>query len=143
MIRYVGSVCIIAVLLLTLSACESDPVGKTVPVKGKVMVNGKPLTTGNVVFWPDEAKGNKLSGNLLPTSKIAEDGTYDLVTKGKPGAPPGAYKITVNAQTEVDSTKPETAKKLVPDKYTSKDKTPLEKNVADGAAAGTYDLDLK
>ena len=143
MIRYVGSVCMVSVLLLTLSACESDGIGKTVPVKGKVTVNGKALANASVVYWPDEAKGNKLSANLLPTGKTAEDGTYDLVTKGKPGAPPGAYKVTVNAHTEVDSTKPETAKKLVPDKYTSKEKTPLEKNVADGAAAGTYDLDLK
>ena len=143
MIRHVGAVCTVGVLLLSLSACEGDSVGKTVPVKGKVTVNGKALTRGSVVYWPDEAKGNKLSANLLPTSQIGQDGTYDLVTKGKPGAPPGAYKVTVNADTEVDSTKPETAKSLVPEKYTAKEKTPLEKNVTDNASAGTYDLDLK
>ena len=36
------------------------------------------------MYWPDEAKGNKLT--LTPMGKIREDGTYELVTKNKKGA---------------------------------------------------------
>jgi hypothetical protein len=138
--RQFGAIFGVGLLLLTLSACEADPVGKTVPVKGKVSVNGQALKTGSVVFWPDEGKGNKSA--FTPTGQI-QDGEYELNTKGKPGAPPGAYKVTVVSQTEVDSTKPDTAKSMVPPNYNVKEKTPLEKEVTENAAAGAYDLVIK
>ncbi len=141
MSRYVVSVCIVGLLVFSLAACEADPIGRTVPVKGKVTVNGQPLKRGSVIFWPDESKGNK--SEFKPNGQIGEDGSYVLNTRGKPGAPVGAYKVTVSAQTEVDSTKPETAKSLVPAIYSTKEKTKLLKEVTDNAAAGAYDLDLK
>jgi hypothetical protein len=136
-----GALCVVGFLLLSLTACEGDPIGRTVPVKGKVTVNGKALTAGSVVYWPDEGKGNK--SEFTPNGQIGADGSYELNTKGKPGAPPGAYKVTVNAQTVVDSTKPETAKPLVSDLYTTKAKTPLLKEVTENAAEGAYDLAVK
>jgi len=127
-------------LVVTLSACTDDPVGRTVPVKGKVTVKGVPLKNGSVAYWPDDGKDK---AGLTPTSQIREDGTYDLITRSKPGAPPGKYKVTVTAQTEVDSTKAETAKSLVPAVYNTKEKTPLVKEVVASPAAGAYDLELK
>jgi hypothetical protein len=141
MYRHRGAFCVVGLLLLSLTACTGDPVGPTVPVKGNVTVNGKPLKKGSVVYWPDEDKGNKLT--VAPMGLIGEDGSYELNTKGKPGAPVGAYKVTVQAQTEVDSTKPTSAKSLVPDVYATQAKTPLKKEVTENAAAGTYDLPIK
>ena len=125
-------------LCLSLPACgTSDPIGKTVPVKGKVTVDGQPLKQGSVAFWPKDGKGFEADG------QIAEDGTYELSTKGKPGAPPGSYKVTVMAQTSTDSTTPLKAKLLVPQKYTAKEKTDLVVDVVESPAAGAYDLNLK
>ena len=73
---------------------------------------------------------------------MAQDGTYELFTKGKPGAAPGAYKVTIAAQPVVDSTKPLEAKSLVPQEYTTKETTPLAVQVV--ATPGTaYDLEVK
>jgi hypothetical protein len=128
----------LAILCLTLSACGGgDSIGRTFPVKGKVLVDGKPLKQGSIVFWPKDGKGIEADG------LIAEDGTYQLSTKGKPGALPGSYTVTVMAQTNVDSTAPDTAKLLVPKKYTLKQETPLTREVVENASAGAYDLDLK
>jgi hypothetical protein len=132
---------VLGLLPLVLTGCTTDEVGRTVPVRGKVTVKGQPLKRGSVAFWPDDAKGNKTP--FTAAGQINEDGTYELSTKSKPGAPPGAYKVTVTAQTEVDSTNPEKAKSLVPPIYTTKEKTPLAREVVENAAAGTYDLDLK
>jgi len=83
-----------AVLLgcLTLAVgCSSGP--KLVTVSGKVTAGKVPLTSGAITFVPDESKGNK--AKVSPTGQINSDGTYSLMTNGKPGAPVGHYKVTV------------------------------------------------
>ena len=131
---------LLALLIFTLVSCTGDPVGQTFPVKGKVTVGGKTLTTGSVAFWADEAKGTKLA--FTPASQIAEDGSYDLFTNGKRGAPAGHYKVTIVAQAIPDSTAPEKTKSLVPDIYAKKETTTvLIEVVADGSK--TYDLTAK
>jgi hypothetical protein len=131
-----------SLLLLVVAACSGDdPVGSTVSVKGKVTVDGKPATHGGVSFWPDTAKGN--TSKYECSGAIAEDGTYTLYTRKKPGAPLGAYKVTVNIQTKADSTDPTKAKLELPKKYTSKETTPLTVEVVASPAAGAYDLDIK
>jgi hypothetical protein len=131
--------------LLALTAgivgCGSDSVGKTYPVKGKVTVNGKALTRGSVAFWPDASKGN--ASKLEAGGDIKEDGTYELFTSGKRGAPPGAYKVTIAAQTEADSTKPDKAKSLVPEAYTGKETTTLFIEVVESPSPNAYDLVVK
>jgi hypothetical protein len=131
----------LALLALALTSCTSDEVGHTVPVKGKVTVNGQPLKHGSVAFWPNEAKGNK--STLESSASINEDGTYELFTKGKAGARPGAYKVTIAAQTDVDSTKASQAKSLVPPNYGTKADTPLLIDVVESPAPGAYDLTVK
>ncbi len=132
---------VVGALLLSLAACSSDLVGRTVPVKGQVMVDGKPANHGGVVFWPDAAKGN--TSKYECAGPIAADGTYTLTTNGKVGAPPGAYKVTVMMQTKADSTDPSKAKLELPKEYTLKEKTPLAIEVVDNPAAGAYDLKIK
>ena len=128
-------------LLVSVSACN-DPVGRVVPVKGKVAVNGKALKTGSITFWPDESKGNKSQFEAGGT--IGEDGSYELFTKERKGAPPGAYKVTIVAQEIPDATKPEKAPpSLVPAVYNDKKTTTLTKEVVESPAAGAYDFDVK
>jgi len=77
--------CLLAVILLSGSACASDTVGRTVPVRGTVTVAGQELKTGSIVFWPDADKGN--TARFEAGAKITPEGTYELLTLGKPGAP--------------------------------------------------------
>jgi len=80
-----------ALLLGSLIGCgEPDKIGVTVPVSGKVLLDGAPLNTGAVSFHPDDSKGNKAA---IFASGTIKDGTYTLqstsTTNSKPGVPPG------------------------------------------------------
>lgn len=122
-----------------ISGCGGE---KLIPVSGKVtFADGKPLTSGSVMFKPDKAKGNTFSGEAI--GEINSSGEYTLQSRGKPGAPAGAYKVIVTSTgpTTPDNTKVST-QSLVPQKYLTAETTPLEKTVADKAPAGTYDLQL-
>ena len=133
---------LVAVLILSLLGCNGDPVGRTVPVKGTVKLDGQPLKQGSLVFWPDAAKGNSLA--VEAAAQISAEGTYELITRGKPGAPPGAYKVTVMAQVPINPKDPYSkAKLLVPTEYTTKETTPLQIEVVDNPAPGAYDLPVK
>lgn len=133
---------VLLIFAVSVIGCESDPVGRTVPVQGGVTVDGQPLKTGSVAFWPDAEKGNQFP--LEAAGQIAEDGTYKVLTRGKPGAPPGAYRVTVTAQVPSDPkdeySKP---KHLVPAAYRTKETTPLRLEVVDNPAPGAYDLSVK
>jgi hypothetical protein len=133
---------ILGLVLVSCAAC-SDSIGRVVPVKGKASVNGKALTSGSVTFWPDESKGNKSTFEARGT--IGEDGTYELYTREKKGAPTGAYKVTITSQSAIpDSTKVgKLPAQLVPTIYNAKESTNLTKEVTENAAAGAYDLDVK
>jgi hypothetical protein len=109
------------------------------PVEGKVMLDGKSLKTGTVVFW---AEGTKERSNRLPQAQIREDGTYSLYTEGNEGAPVGTYKVTVMAEELPDSTKPDKTRLLLPKKYTQPDSTPLTVKVVQFPDKGAYDLTL-
>ncbi len=132
----------IALLFLCCSvpACGGD-VGTTYPVEGTIKFDGKPLDHGTVVFWPDEEAGN--ASPYPASSEIASDGTYALYSHGQEGAPVGAYRVVVSAQSQSDSTKPEQVKSLVPKKYTTREDTPLRIRVVEDPGDRAYDLDLK
>jgi len=134
--------CLCAALPLCLTACSSDTVGRTVPVKGKVTVDGVPLKEGSVVYWPNATKGNQ--STLQAAGTIKEDGTYELITRGKPGAPPGSYKVQVTAQMKLDPNDVYSkTKQLAPQVYTTKETTPLVIEVVESPSPNQYDLDLK
>jgi hypothetical protein len=132
---------VFGLFLLSFAACSRDPVGRTVPVNGKVTVDGKALKQGSVAFWPNKDKGN--NSPFEAGGQIGEDGSYEMFTKGKPGVPPGHYKVTIMAQSTADSTNPTKAKLLVPEKYTVKESTPFLIEVVENPAAGAYNLDVK
>jgi hypothetical protein len=111
-----------------------------VPVSGKLTVDGQPLSNvkGSILFIPDKDKGN--SSTAEPKGVIDEQGNYTLTTDGKPGAPPGKYKVVINVgeSTIPDNTKPTISKSPIDPKYSSVAKTDLVVEVP----AGPFDFKL-
>jgi hypothetical protein len=119
--------------LLLLAGCSNSgrPLGKLIPVQGKVLVDGTPLSEGEVRFEPLE-KG----GDFAAKGTIQEDGTYTLTTAGKPGVPAGKYRAIITPGYSTPR-----AKLLVLPMYQGP-RSPLEVEVAENKAAGDYDLNL-
>jgi hypothetical protein len=126
------------VLVLCLALVAGCDGGGLVKVSGKVTVDGSPLTMGSVRYVPDAAKGNKTTTE--PVGQIESDGSYSLTTNGKPGAPPGWYKVTVNATSVPESSNPFGGKALVGPGFNSPETSGLSVEVKASAPAGTYDL---
>jgi hypothetical protein len=81
---------------------------KLYPVSGSVEVEGKPLTFGGVTYHPMAEKGN--TTKHTPISPIDSEGHYKLITGNRPGAPPGWYRVQVQAN-------PAKAPSLAPPKF--------------------------
>lgn len=133
------------------TGCNSDPygLGKTAPVRGRVLVGDVPLHNGIVTFQPDASKGN--NSPHQPSASISENGTYDLFTVGTGAAPLGWYKVMVSAyETDSDIAKRAKspgeagrfAKSLIHAKYEDLKTTPLSLEVVEHPAPGAYDLRL-
>jgi hypothetical protein len=92
----------IAVCSLTLaSSCGRPKVpeiqGKlpVFPVKGSVLVDGKPVAQAQIVFFP-ASPFPKDASQFLPRARTSEDGTFTVMTYADAdGAPAGTYKVTV------------------------------------------------
>jgi hypothetical protein len=121
-----------------------------IPVKGVVTYDGKPLTTGTVLFRPDSARGNS-GAEVVGT--IDENGTYVLRTgtgpQAREGAAPGWYKVGVVAVREPDATAkrvgglPPARVPLIPLKYADAANSGLAVEVVESPAEGAYDLKLR
>jgi hypothetical protein len=95
----------------------------TLPVKGKVVLKGKPLTKGTIRFEPEGA-GKEGFGEIQP------DGTFVLTTyKKDDGAVVGNHRVSIN-----------TIDKSVPVKYGSPNTSKLEIEVSEGKTDYTIDL---
>jgi hypothetical protein len=113
-------------LLLPFLGCGSSaPQGAaTLPVKGKVIFKGQPLTKGTISFEPEGA-GKEAFGEIQP------DGTFVLTTyKKDDGAVVGKHRVTVS-----------NAGKSVPVKYASPAASKLEVEVSEGK--DDYTIELK
>ena len=127
---------------------DTSGVGRTVPVAGRVTLDGAPWTSASTVilFKPDAAKGNTLPWE--PTGTVDSQGNYTLSTKGRRGAPPGWYKVTLTAletrplETKGPRVKLPTPKSLLPARYGQAATTPLAIEVVDSPAPDAYDLKL-
>jgi hypothetical protein len=86
-----------ALVVALVVGCAPDPVGPVVPVTGKVLLDGGPLTTGAVVFHPDANKGNATLHE--PRGQVDAQGNYTIFTADRAGAPPGWYRVSVISQT--------------------------------------------
>ena len=142
-VKQMALLCGFALLSAGFVGCggPGDFVGQTYPVKGKIMVKGAPATHGSIAFWPDASKGN--TGKNEASGGIKEDGTYTMQTRGKPGVPPGAYKVTISMQSQADNATPEKFELEVPKEYTQQKTTTLSIEVVASPAPGAYDIDVK
>ena len=120
--------------------CSNEPaLPPLAPVKGKVTVDGKALTAGNVTLHPinlDKAAKANSAG------QIDASGNFEIFTGGKPGAPLNKYKIQVTpAMVPAEGGKGGMSSPF-DSKYRDEKKTTLEFEVVDSPSEGRYDLKL-
>ncbi len=138
--RRLGGIALASLAALTLVGCGSDPMNAAT-VKGKVLLDGKPLTKGSVRFVPDKAKGN--TAGVEPTGIIGESGEYELITNGKSGAPLGSYTVCVVSGEIPDSGNPTAVPKGGPaPRFAQPETSKLTVEVVPSPAAGAYDLNV-
>ncbi len=85
----------LAVLVLTISGCSAFP--NMYPVTGTIRYNGKPVTSGGLLFQPEPGK----TGGYIVNAGIKSDGTFsaetsrvtDRGTEILPGVPNGRYTV--------------------------------------------------
>jgi hypothetical protein len=79
---------------LTVAACSGGNEGPApVPASGTVTLNGEPLASGNIQFYP--TKGRPSGGSI-------KDGKFTLATpEGNDGAIPGNHNVSVTAYKDV------------------------------------------
>jgi hypothetical protein len=128
------------VLLLALPAWGCGDGIARVPIEGTVLIDGAPLRgmTGAVTFIPDKSRGN--DSPLRAAGPIDKEGRYMLFTKGKPGVPPGHYKVVVSAVPP--GAERDASRLAVHPRYVVEQHTPLEAEVVVESAPGRYDLKL-
>src|SRR4051812_4623114 len=83
--------CVVALAALLLPAC-AEHVAKQVPVRGRLLVDGKPAAGAILTFHRagDADKAN------LPYAVVGADGSFVLSTGGgQDGAAPGKYQVTI------------------------------------------------
>jgi hypothetical protein len=132
----------ITVLLASLAGCGPPASPTMFPVEGQVRFEGKPLTRGTVVLYPDGGRGN--STKHEPRGNIEPDGTYKIVTHPHEGAPAGWYKVAVIATEPSDSKNPYSLpRSSIPERFKDPDKSGLTLEVQSQPRAGAYDFDLK
>ena len=119
-----------AFLVLGVAGCgsSSDQMA-TSSVKGTVTYDGKPVSTGTVMFTPT-------GGGPPATGQIQPDGTYELKTYEEgDGAVLGEHKVTIIALDMGSGLPEDTAaepKALIPDKYGRDTTSGLTATVTDG-----------
>ena len=85
--------------------CDARP--RRVPVAGKVLIDGKPLTTGFIMVVPHEGRA--------ATGQIQPDGSFRLTTFDEnDGCIPGSHPVTIVANEQITPTR---MKWLAPKKY--------------------------
>jgi hypothetical protein len=130
----------VSACLLALAGCSSKP--ETFPVRGRVLVNGKPLAgaEGNVVFHNLDDKLPMARGALQP------DGSFELTTfRPGDGAVAGKCQVTVHTFVPGVGTEGEPGyrppRPVLPLLYTRLDQTPVTATVE--PKENRLDLDLK
>ncbi len=125
--------------------------GTLVPVSGKITIQGLPLPFGTITLVPNDDNATKpdtisrrgLGAKSQPNGTIGADGSYSLMTDGKPGAPQGIYKVTIfsiKPSTQEEGMKPPVW--AASQDYSDASKSGLTLVVAEGRAAGAYNIAL-
>ncbi|HET6425818.1 MAG TPA: hypothetical protein VFG20_19160 [Planctomycetaceae bacterium] len=131
---------VVVSLVLFLSGC-SDSGPQLAPVVGHVTLDGKPLPRGSISLRPESTK----DGWEQPTGSIDADGKYAVYTQGRPGAPPGRYRVIIFATEATHDANgaahPGLPTSIVPAIYNDPERTPL-KIEATLQSRAPFDLEL-
>ena len=128
--------CLLA--LLGLAGCKGNSLPPLVPVKGKVTVDGQPLTSGQVTYLPaDPSEKAPLSNGTIDSA-----GNYEIFTQGQSGAPKGKYKVTVSPSMVPAPGATAPPKAPFHPKFMEFSKTTLLVEVVEGANPDAYWLKL-
>ncbi len=131
-IRVCKSALLSALLLGCCAGCGARGDGTLpdlIPVKGRVFLNGQPLTTGTIRFEPDDF-GRPASGNLQ------SDGTFVLTTlKDGDGVVPGHHQVSIT-DSNLKSKTAAALKKFTSSKTTKK----LEADVSPEKTDFTFEI---
>jgi hypothetical protein len=105
-------------------------------ISGTVTLDGKPLTTGVVSFYP-------LKGGPMAYGNIQSNGAYKIVTGGTRGLPSGEYRVAVVANETAANTPgvEMMGKRITPEKYATPEKSGLKFNVQPGG--NRFDISLQ
>ena len=130
-----GLVCLTTVVLaVAVSGCESNALShaKFYPVNGKVLLpDGKPLTSGHVVFVGTES-------TITSMATIESDGSFVFKGAAGDGLPLGAYKIRIEGGSGGKS------KAAYPfaEQFLDEDASGLTATVTDDEAKNSFELKL-
>jgi hypothetical protein len=101
-------------LLCGLSGCDQGP--ERVPVAGRVLIDGQPLTKGTIRFVPETGRA--------ASSQIAQDGSFRVISKSLAGSGmeikglfPDTYRVAVLSSEPVDQTENSETRWLAPQRY--------------------------
>ncbi|MEO2045573.1 MAG: hypothetical protein ABGX16_03245 [Pirellulales bacterium] len=122
-----------------------------VSVHGKILVEDQPVKSGTVSFRPDGELGNKTMEQ--PGGMIQEDGSFELFTIDRAGAPTGWYRVLVIADNMINVDPPKSPvwpdypegflpKALVHDRYLSFKKTDIKVEVKENSQPEDYVIRL-
>jgi len=140
--RYTTAAQVAALLAFgALTGCGSS--GESLlPVEGQVQFEGKPLTKGTVILFPDADKKN--DSKQEPRGAIGPDGRFKIVTHPSDGAAPGWYKVGVVVVQPSDPKNPYSEpRSLIPAKFGKPAESKLALEVRKDAPPKSYDLELK
>lgn len=124
-------------LALSLAGCTGEVSGgskvKTVPLAGKVTLDGKPHGPASMQFIPQSAEG----GTKAAYAEVKADGTFTATTYVTgDGIIPGKYDVTLGGEADAGSTDP--AKMMAAIQGAS-----IEKTSIDVPADGLPDVEIK
>jgi len=106
---------LVAVVLLASAGC-GDGRPERVKVSGQVLIDGKPLTTGNIKFVPEGARPS--------AGTLDENGQFTLTCfDGNDGVIPGTHRVQISASKILSGSK---MKWFAPRKYADFRKSGLQ-----------------
>jgi hypothetical protein len=103
-------------------------------VTGKVTLDGKALEFGDIGFHLE-------NGTSVGNTKIMNGGAYSIGANAQ--LPPGSYKVVIIANETSVSKGPGSVvmpKRITPEKYGTKESTPLKVELKAGANTANFDL---
>jgi hypothetical protein len=113
---------------------------KLVPVEGRATLkDGTPIKHGYVVLYPDAGKGNQ---SREQCHGQIENGTFKIMTGAREGAPPGWYKVGIEAAKDVDPNNPYFTEWLADEKYVDPARSGLTMEVVENPDPNRYEFKL-